>query len=159
MKNRELYYDRIVINDNLYLKINEDDNEFVNLYKHNKLMEKFKLNRKIYTLFKVIQDYTNDDDYIIVEDTNSKIYGKEIHLYENVYMKVNACHACLTVDFYRKDKDNIQLIYLTKLIYTVHKFFHMMLIPKKLEKNPNYYITNVFKFLDMLEIMKYENNA
>lgn len=157
MKKRELFRERIAVNKEISFQINTINDEYVNIYLNNKLVEKFKLNRKIYTFFKVIQDYAKDDDYIIIEDNAAKIYGKEIDLSENVFMKINADRACLTLDFYqRKSKDEIKLVYLTKLVYTSQKLFYMMLIPKKLEIKQSYYITNVFKFLDMIEILRHE---
>ncbi len=158
MKKRKIYDKLININETYSMQIDESNEDIVNIYKNNKLIEQFKLNRKIYTLFKVLQDYIQDENYIVVEDNNSKIYGKEIYLYDDIYMKINADRACLTLDFYQKINDTeIKLIYLTKLIYTCQKLFYMILIPQKLNNNPNYYITNVFKFLDMIEIMRYEN--
>lgn len=157
MNKRELYNQIIRINDIFYMQIDKDNNDFVNIYKDNQLIEKFKLNRKIYTLFKILQEHIQSEDYIIVEDFDTKIYGEEIHLYDDIYIKVNADHACLTLDFYQKLNDTeIKLIYLTKLIYTCKKLFHKLLIPKKIELNTNYYITNVYKFIDMMEILSYE---
>ncbi len=160
MKRRELYENLIHINETYSMQVDKDNDEYVNIYKHHTLLEQFKLNRKIYTLFKILQDYIQEDDYIIVEDNQAKIYGKEIYLYEDIYMRINASRACLTLDFYHKiNEQEIKLIYLTKLIYTSQKLFHMMLIPKKLEKTPSYYVTNVFKFLDMIELLRYENSS
>ncbi|QVK17052.1 hypothetical protein KHQ81_09140 [Mycoplasmatota bacterium] len=159
MKKRELYEKPIHINDSYWIQISKENEEIVNIYKDNCLLESFKLNRKIYTLFKVLQDYIQDDDYITIEDNQVNIYGKEIKLYEDIYMKINADRACLTLDIYQKiSQTEIKLIYLTKLIYTCQKLFHMLLIPKKLENKPNYYVTNIFKFLDMIEILGYENS-
>ncbi len=157
MKKRELFREKIKVNKELSFQIDENNDEYINIYIKNKLVEKFKLNRKIYTFFKIIQDYTKDDDYIIIEDNGVKIFGKEIYISEDVFMKINAFRACLTLDFYQKKSDNeIKLVYLTKLIYTSQKLFYMMLIPEKLETKPSYYVTNVFKFIDMIEILRYE---
>jgi len=158
MKKKEIYDKLIQIDESYSMQIDEDNDEIINIYQDDLLIEQFKLNRKIYTLFKVLQDYIQDEDYIVVEDINAKIYGKPIHLYEDVYMKINADRACLTLEFYYKiSQTETNLIYLTKLIYTSQKLFHMMLIPNKLAVFPNYYVTNIFKFLDMIEILRYEN--
>ncbi len=159
MKKKELYNQSIQINESYYIQIDNNNDEILNIYKDNHLLEAFKLNRKIYTLFKILQDYIKDEAYITVEDNGAKLYGKEIYLYEDIYMKINADRACLTLDFYHKINDtDMELIYLTKLIYTSQKLFHMLLIPKKLATVPSYYLANIFKFLDMIEILRYDNN-
>ncbi|MDF2700147.1 MAG: hypothetical protein K0Q49_1703 [Haloplasmataceae bacterium] len=156
MKKRELYYEKIKINDTFSIQIDPNNNENLLILKNNEVIDTFSLQRKIYTLFKVLQDYLKDDDYVIVEDNQSKIYGQEINLYDNVYMKINPFRKCLTIDIYRKDDDNETLLYITKLTYISQKLFNMILIPKKLIEQPNFYITNVFKFIDMLELMNSE---
>lgn len=153
MKKRELFYDKIYINEDIVIQIDPNNVGNLLIYKNDVILENFSLSRKIYTLFKVIQDITNDEDYVIVEDNQCMIYGKEINLYENIYMKVNPNRKCLTVDLYRKDENKETLLYLTKMVYISQKLFNMMLIPQKLIEQPKYYITNVFKFIDMLELM------
>ena len=47
MKKRELYDQRIVINEQFSIQIDVKNQEMVNLYLDNHLLEQFKLNRKI----------------------------------------------------------------------------------------------------------------
>lgn len=156
MNKQNLYTKLIHINNQYSMQIDKENNQILNIYHNNILINRFKLNRKIYTLFKIIQEYTLDEDYIIIEDNQAKIYGKPINLYDNVYMQINPDRACLTLDFYKLTNNKKELVYLTKLIYTTQKLFCMINIPYKLDTNKNYYINNIFKFLDMIEILGYE---
>ena len=155
MKHKELYLGLIKINKTTAIQIDTENYELLNIFHEQTIREKFKLNRKIYTLFKVIQEYTNDCDYVVIEDINIKIYGNRVPLYNDIYLQINPNRACLTLDFYNQ---NHELIFLTKLIYNTQRLFTMFLIPVKLKTEKNYYIRNIFKFIDMIELISYEKN-
>lgn len=156
MNKNELYTQIIQINDQYSMQVDKNNHDLLNIFYHNQLIYQFKLNRKIYTLFKIIQELINDEDYIIIEDNKAKIYGKPIYLYDNVYMQINPNRACLTLDFYKKINNKKELVYLTKLIYTTKRLFYYLYIPYKLDTVKNYYLSNIFKFADMIEILGYE---
>ena len=157
MNKNELYTKMIQINEHYTMQVNQDNHDILDIYFYNQLIYQFELNRRIYTLFKIIQELINDQDYIIIEDYNIKIYGKPIFLYDNVYMQINPNRACLTLDFYKLINNKKELVYLTKLIYTTKRLFYHILVPHKLDTVKNYYLGNIFKFLDMIEILNYEN--
>ncbi|QVK17053.1 hypothetical protein KHQ81_09145 [Mycoplasmatota bacterium] len=154
MKKRELFLDRIQIDDTYSIQVDSDTEEFVNIYKNDVIVEQFSLKRRIYTFFKVLQTYTNSDEAIIDPNKNIKLYGKEIHIKDQIYMQAIDEHKDLVIEFYKKEEDTEDnLLYLTKMNYMTQKLFNMMFIPKKVIDIPNYQIMNPKEFKDLMDIL------
>ncbi|MDF2700148.1 MAG: hypothetical protein K0Q49_1704 [Haloplasmataceae bacterium] len=154
MKQRELFLDQILIDDAYSIKIDPKNNENLIIYENNTIIDEFSLKKRIYTLFKMIQELTDDQDFILL-DQKIKLYGKEIKIKDDIYMKISESHVCLTVDFYKKVNNEIILYYLTKMTYMTQKLFNKMLIPEKMTNDENYQENNATEFKDMLEILSY----
>lgn len=153
MKERELFLDKIQIDDTYSMQVDIDSKEFVNIYENDVAIDQFALNRKIRTFFKELQKNINSEDYIL-DDKNNRLYGKEIHIKEDIYMQVTNKHKELVIEFYHKDEENnIKILYLTRMNYMTQKLFYMMLIPKKVKDDPKYQILNPKEFKDLMDIL------
>ncbi len=152
MKKRDLFLDKIQIDDIYSMQIDPNTLETVNIYENNQLIEQFSLKRRIFTLFKTLQKYINSDDSILDKERNIKLYGKEIPIKEDIFMKVSDEHKELIVKFYHK-QDEKNVLYLTKMNYMTQKLFHNMLIPKKVIENPKYQLLNPKEFKDLMDIL------
>lgn len=158
MKQRELYLEKIILNDQYSLQIDPNNQENLLIYENNTIIEEFSLRKRIHTLFKTLQDLTEDSEYIML-DQKTKLYSKEIKINDNIYMKVTDHHVCVTVDFYQKNNDHSnELLYLTKMTYMTQKLFNKLLIPEKVIHDEHYQDKNTLEFKDMLEVLTYPNN-
>src|SRR5690554_5617337 len=99
MKKRTLFLNRIILNKTYSLKIDES-HEYLNIYKNEVLIEKFLLRRRIYTFFKLLQSIIQDDEVIIDNNKNTALYGAEIKINDNLYMRLTTHREELTVEFY-----------------------------------------------------------
>jgi hypothetical protein len=159
MKQKKYYEERIHINQNLSLEVDHEHPDHLFIYWNNQLHSTFALNRKTYTLFKKIQDLVHSPHYLTIEGNKGDLYADEIHLSDGISMQVTNTHGCLTLDFFQADDNgNKNLVYLTPLTYTTKTLFQNLLIPYHLQEEPNYRYQNIFKFLDMIEILNYEES-
>ncbi len=153
MKKRELFLNRIQIDDTYSMQVDELEENLI-IYENDVEIEQFSLRRRIYTLFKVLQEYTNSIDYIEDKEKKHNLYGKEIQINNDVYMQLNDEYGVLAIEFYQKIPDGEdELLYLTKLDYMTQKLFTMMLIPNKVIEDPKYQILNPKEFKDLIEIL------
>jgi len=153
MKKRELFLDKIQIDDTYSMQVDLETEEFVNIYENNVVIDQFSLRRRIHTFFKVLQEYTNSDIVIIDHDKNHKLYGKEIHIKDKIYMQISDNHQELVIEFYIKEENvEEELLYLTKMHYMTQKLFSMMLIPKKVLDDPKFQIMNPNDFKDLMDV-------
>lgn len=150
---QQWYTKKVQVTDKLYFQLQPEE-QSVNIYVDHQLLETFALNRKIYTFFKRIQDILQSPNYLTIANGLGDLYSGEIHLDATVMMQVTNIHGYLTLDFYHKKADGNELLYLMPLTYTAGTLFKNMLIPYHLLKDPNYRIRHVFKFLDMMQILK-----
>jgi hypothetical protein len=157
MKQKKYYEARIQINEHLSIEVDRDHPDHLLLFWNNQIHSIFALNRKTYTLFKKIQDLIHSPHYLTIEGNKGDLYAGEIMLTDAISMQVTNTHGCLTLDFFQEDEAGIKkLVYLTPLTYTTKTLFQNMLIPYRLKEDSNYRYQNVFKFLDMIEILNYE---
>lgn len=153
MKKRELFLDKIQIDETFSMQIDYTEENLI-IYENEVEIDKFSLRRRIYTLFKVLQEYTNANNYIEDKEKKNKLYGKEIQINTDIYMQLNDKYGTLAIDFYQKIPDGEdELLYLTKLDYMTQKLFAMMLIPNKVIDNPKYQILNPKEFKDLMDIL------
>lgn len=153
MKNRELFLDKINIDDTFSMQIDQENQEELFIYENNVVIDVFSLRKRIYTLFKVLQELTNTSELIDYKEKKAKLYGKEIHVIDDIYMQLTNKHENLIVEFNQKINNENKLLYLTKTNYMTQKLFHMMLIPKKVIEDPDYKTTNPKLFKDLIDVL------
>ncbi len=145
--------DKIVLNEIFSIQIDKDSKEYVNIYEYDKILEQFSLNKRIYTFFKTLQHYTASDEYIVDEINKVKLYGKEIHIKDDIYLQLVNNENGLLIEFYTKDQNNREILYFAKTDYMTQKLFYLMLMPKELKPsliNPQDYK----EIIDILSVIK-----
>ncbi len=154
MKKRDLFLDKIQIDETFSMQIDLETEGILKIYENDVEIDNFSLTKRIYTLFKVIQEYTNSDKKLIDKGKNTTLYGKEIHIKDQIYMQAKYKHEFLIIEFFLKEENSEErLLYLTKMNYTTQKLFHMMLIPKKVLDDPKYQLLYPKEFKDLIDIL------
>lgn len=150
------YLKPIIISDSLILQL-DPKQEAVIFYENNEMIDRFALNRKIYTFFKYIQSLLQSPTFLTIENNLGDVYSGDIHLDDKIMMHVTNTNGYLTVNFYHKTNKKQELLFLMPLTYTTNTLFKNMLIPYHLLKDPSYRIRHIFKFLDMMQILNLLN--
>lgn len=153
MKDRELYLNRIQIDDTYSMQIEPEEQESLIIYENDTVIENFSLRRRIYTLFRTLQDYTKADEFVYDKEKKYKMYGKAIHIMDNIYMQINDEHDSSVVEFYEKENDHKKLLYIMKMNYMTQKLFQHILIPKKVLSTPDFQTMNPNLFKDFVDIV------
>ncbi|ERJ11691.1 hypothetical protein [Haloplasma contractile] len=154
-KNKKLYNQEIKIRDDLYIRLDPDDHEQLLLYNREHLLGDFSLKRKTYTLFRMLQLLTDEEETIKIKDTDILLYAKEIQLDDNLFMKVSDEYFCPVVKFYQKNDGKEKLLYMIAMNHITKKFFNKLLVPFNLVKDQNLIYKNPSEFIEMLCIINY----
>ena len=149
MKERELYLDRIELNDKYSIQIDESQ-KYVNLYLNNNLLEQFSLRRTISTFFKFLQSHLHSEN--VIKDR----YGEGIKIHDDLYMRLTDKYHELMVEFYHYDDNNKHVLFTTKTNYMTQKLFSMILVPEKAKIYPQFIIDpqNFKEIIDILSMIK-----
>ena len=129
----------INIDNSLSLRIDNENTEYVNIYQNKNLIEQFSLKRRIYTLFKTIQILTKADGAVLFTNKNIPLYGKEIQVKENFFIKFTDAYGEVKLKFYEYDKESKEnILYVSPIYFHSQKFFSMLLLPEKIKINPGF---------------------
>lgn len=153
MKERELFLEKIKINETFSMQVDPEKQETLIIYKNGMGVESFSLRKRIYTLFKTLQEYTNSTDFVIEKEKKYKLYGQAIHIKDDIYMQINDKHDSMIIEFYKIEDNKKEILYLMKTDYMTQKLFHQMLIPEKVLTIPNFQVMNPTLFKDFIDII------
>lgn len=150
MKKRDLYLDRIYIDERYSMQVDPNNNENLLIYDDKEVVLEFSLNRRIHTLFKELQKLIQSEEVV-----GSGMYGRAIHIKDHLFMKANDRYEVDTVDFYTQDAEgNQNVIYITKTSYMTQKLFHRILIPIEMLNDPEYQNKNPNVFKEMIDLLQ-----
>lgn len=156
MKKRDLFSGKIQIDEFFSMQVDKDNQKILNIYNNNILLDKFLLNKRIFTLFKVLQTYIQNEDVIIDKKHHASLYGKEIFIEEDLFMQLKEHDENLYVEFYKYENDKRKILYRISTNHMSQRLFSIMLLPKKAQEYPKLFINpnDVKEIIDILSVIK-----
>jgi hypothetical protein len=149
---KEYYLEPIEINDTYRLKIDPDSHDNLLIYENNDIIEIFSLKRRVYTLFKIIQNYVQSN-HVIDYNKNNELYAEPILIKDELYMQVTDQHQVMVVEFYKQHGHEKKTLYVTKMTCMAKTLFNQLLIALEVDRDPEYQAKFPRLFKDMLDVL------
>lgn len=149
----KLYREKLIINDQWSMQIDPENDKNLLIFENDEVKDVFSLKRKTYTLFRILQEFTEEDkrlNYL----KNIHLYGKSIPITKDLMMRLMDTNGRFIVEIYKPmKKGDHEIIYALKGTVTTETLFKSIPIAIDAYKNPN--IRNNFPqlFQDMMEIL------
>ena len=150
---KALYMVPIVLDEGLSLEVDKDHPENLLLKSEDEIIDVFSMSRRIYTLFRLLHDYTNTQHYIY-DHKEQRGYGTPILITPQVYMRMNSIGSYLVVEFIKPlFEGDEEILYLVKATATTRTLFEGISIALSLEEDKKLRLRYPGWFKEMVEVL------
>lgn len=114
MRHKELYLEPITLQEGITLEIDPDNPQNLLIKKNEEIIDVFSMARKIYTLFRLLYEFTDTPNYLY-DHKEQRVYGTPIPLNGRLFMRMNSIGGYLVVEFIKPMKNSDEeILYLVK---------------------------------------------
>lgn len=157
MNDKLIYTEPIQLSEGLTLHIDSKHPQNLLIMRNKALLDVFSLSRRIYTLFRLLYQYTNTENYMY-DHKEQRVYAAPIAISPNLYMRMNAICNYLVVEFIQPlSNEDEEILFLVKATAPTTALFEGITIAQSFLHDRTIRLKYPMWFKEMVEVLSLLN--